>query len=95
MRHTTKQLFAIPVCMILGLGYRRGIHAYDYVYNSRRFRYEPYLYSTRMGYGIVGAFVYMCPAFYIILLPKEVYRFEVYMRNLKDEQNTNFYNELL
>jgi hypothetical protein len=53
------------------------------------------MYSTKFGFGIVGLVVYLCPAFYVIVLPKEIYRLEVNIRGLEDEKETQYYNNIL
>ena len=87
-------LYAIPASLAV-LGFTRGIHSYDFNHNHAWNKFEPYMYSTRIGFGIVGLVVYLCPAFYVIVLPKEIYRLEVNIRGLEDEKETQYYNNIL
>lgn len=87
-------LYAIPASLAV-LGFNRGIHSYDYNHMNAWHKFEPYMYSTRIGFGIIGGVVYLCPAFYVIVLPKEIYRLEVNIRGLKDEKETQYYNNIL
>lgn len=96
MNHRTKQfLYAIGTSWTT-LGFWRGLQSYEYEYNHQR-DCSPYLYSKKIGYGIVGASIYICPSFYFIILPKEIYRCEVNIRSkqLACEKDTRYYNEIL
>jgi hypothetical protein len=56
---------------------------------------EDYLYVTSMVYGFVGIVIYANPFLLPFTIYKEIYRFEVDVRNLEDEKKTSFYNSLL
>ena len=43
---------------------------------------------------MLGVFIYMCPFFLVVTLPKEIYRFEVNVLDIADEKQTDYYNEL-
>lgn len=87
-------LYAIPVGLSV-LGFARGTHSYEFNHNRAWSKFEPYMYSTKFGFGVIGVFVYLCPAFYVIVLPKEIYRLEVNIRGLEDEKETQYYNNIL
>jgi hypothetical protein len=73
------------------LGFKRGIESYDYNYRSK----ESYMYSSRIFYGFVGGALYLNPLLLIVIfIPKEIYRAEVYIRNLEKEKETDYYNEI-
>lgn len=72
-------------------GYNRGINAYNYRYRDN----NPVLYTTKIAYDFWGTFVYINPVLMFIVIPKELYRLEVNIRNLEDEKKSRFYNELI
>ena len=84
------------------LGFYRGQNSYDYDYckntkNSIKYNIEQksYLYSKRIGNGFFGSVIYSNPFLLIITIPKEIFRLEVNIRNLENEKNTDYYNDLL
>ena len=82
------------------LGFTRGINNYDSDYNYEKSnmvskKNSSYLYSTKIMYGLLGSFIYMNPIFIIITIPKEIYRFEVNLRNLEDEKKSIYYKNLI
>jgi hypothetical protein len=81
------------------LGFQRGMQNYDYEHlknkEDKYKSYESYLYSTRIGYGFYGTFIYVNPLFLVITITKEIYRFEVNIRGLEKEKKTNAYNSIL
>jgi hypothetical protein len=94
----------ICIAMYVGwgaLGFKRGLYSYDYKYNkniNKGYNYritEPYLYSYKFAYGCFGVVLYLNPCLLFITIPKEIYRFEVNIRNLEDAKLTDYYNELL
>lgn len=93
----------IPISIFTGwsiLGFRRGLQQYDYRYNKNKNdsfyeKKETYLYSTKLLTGLLGTFIYINPIFLFNISLKEIYRLEVNARNIEDEKNTNYYNELL
>ena len=56
---------------------------------------ENYLYINSVCYGIYGIGLYINPFLLPLLLHKEIYRLEVNLRNLENEKNTKYYNNLL
>lgn len=95
----TKHIFFTSAFSWSLLGFTRGVQTYDYIHKKKsQFGTEnkdAYLYSIRIGHGIIGAFVYAVPIFVTITLPKEIYRLEVNIRGLEEEKKTPYYNELL
>jgi hypothetical protein len=77
-----------------GLGFYRGIKAYNYSYNKYN-KDESYMYVYSIGHGCRGSFYYVFPIFFPIMIHKEIYRFEVNMRNIEKEKASSYYNELL
>jgi hypothetical protein len=75
------------------LGFKRGIDDYNYKYKKLSNK-KTYLYSKKILFGFSGALLYACPIFYLITIPKEIYRLEVNLRSLEDEKKTDYYNEL-
>jgi len=79
-----------------GLGYIRGINSYKYHHNKYETeKKEDYLYASLMLYGFFGIGIYANPFLLPFTIYKEIYRFEVDVRNLEDEKKTRFYNSLL
>ena len=75
-----------------GLGYIRGINSYKYHHNKYETeKKEDYLYASLM----LGIGIYANPFLLPFTIYKEIYRFEVDVRNLEDEKKTRFYNSLL
>jgi hypothetical protein len=75
-----------------GLGFYRGIKAYNYSYNKYN-KDESYMYIYSMGHGCRGSFYYLL--FFPIMIHKEIYRFEVNIRNIEKEKESRYYNELI
>lgn len=74
------------------LGFTRGLQAYDYSVKKRN---KQQFYLHKVGYGIAGLCVYVAPTVFTpIVIYKELYRLEVNLRDLENEKNTDFYNEL-
>ena len=89
--------YTITACAFLGwglLGFYRGQRDYDYELSKPNNTTALYLYSCRMIYGIGGMIIYTIPLAWDLLIPIEIYRLEVYIRNL-DEQNKEIYNKFL
>jgi hypothetical protein len=76
----------------IGLGFYRGIKAYNYSYNKYN-KDESYMYIYSMGHGCRGSFYYVL--FFPIMIHKEFYRLEVNMRNIEKEKESRYYNELI
>jgi hypothetical protein len=80
------------------LGFSRGLNVYDYQYKKYDNGYDKkmnYFYTTKITYGFFGLFLYINPIFIAIILQKEIYRFEVNIRGLENEKDTDYYNELI
>ena len=80
------------------LGFARGMQEYDYTYAKRNRNTEnkgTYLYSSRIGNGFVGLFLYAVPVLPFVIIPKEIYRLEVCLRGLEEEKKSDYYNKLL
>jgi hypothetical protein len=84
----------------ISLGIYRGIGGYNYSYKKDCNAYKKdekipeYLYSMCFFSGFIGAFVYMTPFSWPIIIPKEIYRLEVNVRGLDKEKETDKYNQL-
>ena len=97
------KIIIIKYSLITGwglLGYNRGTNSYDYKYKKYNGKKEiqekeTYLYSAKVFYGISGIFLYVNPFLLPIIIPKEVYRLEVNIRNNENEKKSDYYNELL
>ena len=90
------------------LGFYRGVKDYDYYHNYQHKlkesneQKEPYLYSNIiinnadkiLCGGIYGLIMYINPVLIFLTLPKEIYRFEVCVRNLENEKKSERYNKL-
>jgi hypothetical protein len=83
------------------LGFSRGLQCYDYRYkkdidyNKLYYKKTNYFYTTKIGFGFYGLFMYLNPLFIPFIITKEIYRVEVDIRGLEDEKNTDYYNEVL
>jgi len=77
------------------LGFYRGMKAYDFNIQKNYLEKYTYLYSIRFLYGALGFGIYINPFFYLITIPKEIYRIEVDLRGLEEEMKTDYYNYLL
>ena len=74
-------------------GYMRGIN--HNVYICRKEIKEPY-YTTMIFYGIIGIFTYINPIFLPFVIPKEIYRFNAYIKGYDFLlRNDDYYNLLL
>lgn len=83
---------------LIGLGFKRGIHSYNYELTKRnkyRDNKETYFYSHAVYHGIFGSISYIIPIFWVMYIPKEIYRLEVNLRNLESEKSTDKYNEII
>jgi len=87
------------------LGFKRGMHDYDYDYDCKckkkkdnKYYYDngPYLYSIRIALGLGGVILYMNPLTAILfVIPREIFRLEVNLRNIEDEKNGDYYNKIM
>jgi hypothetical protein len=87
-----KPLLMIGYSTWCGLGFIRGIK--DYTYNHNKYK-KDYLYINLISNGFFGIIMYANPAFLPVSVYKEMYRLEVNLRNLQDEKNTSYYNNLI
>jgi|LauGreDrversion4_2_1035121.scaffolds.fasta_scaffold1114387_1 hypothetical protein len=79
------------------LGFWRGMKQYDYEYslkNNDKPNPTPYMYTERIGNGLLGVIVYMNPFLGFLALGKELYRLEINIRNLEDSKNNDTYRRL-
>ena len=87
------------------LGFYRGTQSYNYRRIKKIKQNNPTevitpmtpparIYSHKIFTGMLGVFIYMCPFFLVVTLPKEIYRFEVNVLDIADEKQTDYYNEL-
>lgn len=89
-------LKAIAYFGIMGsLGFKRGVDSYYYeTYIKYAKLKEPFFYSKSFLYGTIGSVMYMSPILFF-LVPKEIYRLEVNLRNLEEEKKKDYYNMLI
>lgn len=50
--------------------------------------------TTAMGYGLLGSLYYLFPYTGVFYFWKELYRTEIYLRNLEGEKTKKYYNTL-
>jgi hypothetical protein len=69
------------------LGFKRGLNHYDYNYAKYdREENKPYMYTSKIPYGVAGTLFYANPFTTPIKLYKELYRLEVNIRGLESEK---------
>jgi hypothetical protein len=90
----SKSIIIIGYSGWCGIGFIRGQKSYKYEINKPK-NTENFLYSHSILYGLVGIFIFANPLFIPIMAYKELYRFEVDIRNLEDEKKSSFYNKIL
>jgi len=94
------QIRHIPTCLVLrglrgslfgwsALGFYRGVQEYNYYRKD-----TPCLYSEQIGRGLLGSFIYLNPCLGLLMIHKEVYRFEVNVRSFETEKNTDYYRRV-
>jgi hypothetical protein len=74
------------------LGLKRGYDDYNYL--TKKFN-RPYLYSHCILNSLFGFVFYAFPISNILFITKEIYRLEVNLRNLEDQKQTDYYNQLI
>lgn len=90
-----KYSIAITGCFSwCGLGFYRGRNQYKYRHDKYNIN-KNYLYLDAMKYGFYGVILYISPPFLPLTIYKELYRLEVNMRNLEDEKNSEYYNNII
>jgi hypothetical protein len=80
------------------LGFYRGLNDYDHRYEKYKnsiYKNKPYLYSERCFNGLLGFIFYISPPLLFFIIPNEIYRFEVNMRGMEYEKQSDKYNSLL
>jgi hypothetical protein len=76
-----------------GLGFIRGVNYYKYRHNKYD-KEKPYIYLNSCFDGFFGIIMYANPILLPITLHKELYRLEINIRNLENEKNSKYYNDL-
>ena len=76
------------------IGFIRGMNQYDYEYNEINKYKKEYLYTSKIGTGLLGTFVYMNPGFFFFFFFFFIYRFVINLFGLEDEKNSYFYNKI-
>jgi hypothetical protein len=81
------------------LGFYRGVSEYDYKLEQANKNLgvdkKPYIFSSKLNFGTIGAFIYGNPFSLPITINKELYRLEVNFRGLTDEKHRKEYNSIL
>jgi hypothetical protein len=77
-----------------GLGFKRGLNAYEYSHNNKYNKNECFIYSNSIIDGIFGVIMYANPILFPLTLHKELYRLEINIRNLENEKKSSYFNEL-
>jgi len=102
-----EKTFLFIITSWTGLGFYRGTKNYGHNYKKNCIEYEEkknnkyytvvkpqYLYSTCVGYGLFGFFIYVNPITAFVVIPKELYRLEVNIRGLHEEKEKDKYYEI-
>ena len=86
------------------LGFYRGVEHYKFNHKYELDKYKEksynsiekpnFFYYKCFCCGIMGSFVYINPFILLVMIPKELYRLEVNLRNMEDEKKTTYYNEI-
>lgn len=96
----------IRYCYVFGtsiLGFYRGTEDYKFNYNIQLENYvkkqnytdkkPTFFYYKCLLNGFGGSIFYVNPFTLWIMIPKEIYRLEVNLRNLEDEKKSRYYND--
>jgi len=83
-----KNIYILPLSCWSLLGYKRGVDKYHYS-NPKL-----YLYKNKVFNGFYGSLLYINPFLLFIVINKEFYRLEVYLRDLEEERNKISYYDL-
>lgn len=89
----SNKLLLTLITPVIPLGFYRGVK--DYSWNIKKYNNREYFYSSALGYGLLGTFVYLCPMLIANNVAKELYRAEINLRNMENLKNSEYYNELL
>ena len=90
----------------IGLGFYRGVKLYNYTYkyncieyekeeNKKKHKKPTYFYASCFGLGLFGGLMYVNPFFLPITISKEIYRLEVNIRGLNEEQKKHSFYEII
>ena len=90
MKPVLNKLFGGGLFGWTALGYYRGVQEYNYYRKNR-----PCLYSEQFGRGLLGSFIYINPLSGLLMVQKEIYRFEVNIRSLEYEKQTDYYRRVM
>jgi hypothetical protein len=96
-----KEILAVKILSLSyiswsGLGFVRGVKHYNYKHKNNKYESsQTYLYLKSLGYGCYGFALYCNPILLPFTICKELYRLEVNIRNLENEKNSEFYNDIL
>jgi hypothetical protein len=71
------------------LGFYRGVNSYEY--EKKKTNMNTYLYLNSFGYGCCGILFYANPCLMPLSVYKEIYRFEIKMRQL---EQTDYYHQI-
>lgn len=82
--------------------YKKATEKYNIEKIKYSYAYEPTLpsnkpakyYITNIMFGLYGSCLYIYPLSGLLYFFKEIYRLEVYLRNLPDEKKKRYYNTL-
>lgn len=82
------------------LGFKRGCNSYEYSlnkYNNETYRKDKrtFFYSYCILEGLAGSLFYTVPITSFFMMPKEIYRLEVNIRDLEEDKKSEYYNALL
>ena len=86
-----KSLLSIAYSSWCGLGFIWGKNSYKYKHDKK----EKFLHLDSLCYGILGTVLYANLFLSPLTVYKELYRIEIYVRNLDHEKNTVYYNNLI
>lgn len=88
----------------LGLGFYRGVIAYNHKYKCDLIDYEKepnhklkptYFYASSFGSGLFGILIYANPFFLPSTISKEIYRIEINLRGLDEEKKKNDFYKII
>lgn len=93
---------AVSATTLASLGFYRGTQEYGHMINRKNERAwgkydvkEIYMYSDAIMQGCVGTFLYINPITLPMALYKELYRAEIYFRDIEVKTNDDYYYKLI
>ena len=93
---------AVSATTLASLGFYRGTQEYGYTINRINERAwgehdmkENYMYSDAIMKGCVGTFLYINPVTLPMALYKEIYRAEIYLRDIEVKTNDDYYYRII